>query len=298
MLAHKRESYSGFGGVVLGWKAGTVGFFMGFGGLGLSLIFLMSLDRETPIWFLFSISFAPALLQSFLTFELWPEPWMKASQQFVTRLFLALALASIVLAVIHGMKVDYFFPCVLVLIGAWPCLLAELAERPEPFKQARYTQPEKSADGSLVVKASVAKLAWLIFLVSLMLLISIAAIPSIIGWVGSLLLASLLMLAIYIYRPSANYLRIDQNGIEVVIAGQRRKSRWSDIIGFHVGDVEGDKRVGILYTDAYLAVHARAQMNSDDGWIRDIFVLRPEALCSVLNEWHAAMGGVVSAKLI
>jgi hypothetical protein len=282
---------------VFNWKAGSVGFFLGLGGLGLFLWLLMSLDKGTPFWLMFSASFAPAAVYCIATLENWPNDWSDYGERFALRFFLCVALTSAVVGAVHGLTADYVFPGVLAMIGAWPCVLGELAIRPKPFKQVRYRHPPSEADGSVVIKSSIAKLTWLVILVGLLLSMSISAIPSAAGWVGSLLLGPLLILAIYIYRPSANYLRIDRTGVEVVIGGRRSKSNWNDIIGFHVGDQDGDKMVGILYSDAYLNLHSCAPKQSGDGWIRNVFVLEPEVLCAILNEWRTTIAADGPAKL-
>lgn len=281
-----------------GWEARASGFCLGLGGMGLLLWLLMSLDRLAPFGFVFALCALPVLVYSISSFDFWPARRAQLGRRLAFLLYLGLALVAIVLGVAHGFSSNYVFPGALILLGTWPCVRAYLAERRRPYKQTRYRQPALQADGALIIKSSKVKLAWLVFLVGLLLAMSISTIPSVIGWVSSILLGALLVLAIYIYRPSANYLRIDQLGIEVVVGGQRSKSHWVDIVGFHVGESDGDTMVGILYSEAYLQTRSNARMQSGDGWIRDIYILRSEALCSVLNEWHAKATGGRPAKLL
>jgi len=247
---------------------------------------------------MFSAAFVPVAVYCIATLEIWPNDWSDFGKRLAFRFFLCVTLISVIVGAIHGLTIDYVFPGVLAMIGSWPCVLGELGARPKKFKQVRFQQPPREADGSIVIKSSIAKLTWLIILVGLLLLMSISAIPSATGWAGSLLLGPLLILAIYIYRPSANYLRIDLTGVEVVVGGQRRKSNWGDIIGFHVGDQDGDKMVGILYSDAYLNLVSCSSGQSGDGWIRNVFALEPEVLCAILNEWRANIASDEPAKLL
>jgi len=259
---------------------------MGLGGMGIFGWLLMALPVDVPFWIVVVLSASPVAVYGISSFGIWPDSMEKSGQILAFRLYLGLALVAFVVGSLNGFTIRHVFPGGLILLGIWQCVLVQLPVRKNTYIQGQYQRLPKRADGSLIIQASKVKLAWLVVLVALMFGISVAAIPSVAGWVGSLLFGALMVLAIYVYRPSANYLRVGQDEIEIVIAGQRSKLMWRDIAGFHVGDSDGDKMVAVLFTDAYLRSRAEAQEQPGDGWIRDIFVLRPEVLCSVLSEWH------------
>lgn len=55
-----------------------------------------------------------------------------------------------------------------------------------------------------------------------------------------------------------------------------------------MGDIRGDKRIGILYTQEYLSQIRGDSLNepdSDGDWIRDLYVLPLGKLCETLNSW-------------
>lgn len=121
-----------------------------------------------------------------------------------------------------------------------------------------------------------------------MLAVAITAIPSFWGWIGTILLGPLFLVALYIYRPSATYLRLHSKGIDISTARRKRTINWSDVVGFHIGDIRGDKRIGILYTQEYLSKIRSDSLNepdSDGDWIRDLYVLPLGKLCETLNSW-------------
>ena len=119
-------------------------------------------------------------------------------------------------------------------------------------------------------------------------MLTIAAIPSIYGWIGTILLGPLFLVTLYIYRPSVTYLRLHSTGFDISTARRQRTINWSDVAGFHIGEIRGDKRIGILYTQKYLSPHplrTSAEPDSDGEWIRDLYVLPLGKLCDTLNSW-------------
>lgn len=143
---------------------------------------------------------------------------------------------------------------------------------------------------AVVVKASIRKLAWLVVLVGALLAVAIGALPSLAGWLGTVLLAPLFVLALYVYRPGATFLTLHADGFDLSTAGRRRTIRWSDVAGFHVGRNGKDTQIGILYTDGYLMRQEAGPSHLPDAdveWIRDLYAMPLPDLCATLNGWAA-----------
>jgi hypothetical protein len=148
------------------------------------------------------------------------------------------------------------------------------------------------ADQTLVIKSSVWKLLWLVVLLGLLLVLAANAIPSMIGWLGTIIMGPLFLIALYIYRPNATFLKLHSKGLEITTAGRKRTVNWSDVIGFHIGKNGRDRSIGILYADDYIARHSTqmSQMpDSDIEWIRDLYVIPLDELCRTLNSWIAGV---------
>jgi len=143
---------------------------------------------------------------------------------------------------------------------------------------------------TIVIKSSIRKLFWLIILLGTLLLAAMSALPSIAGWLGTIILGPLFFIALHIYRPSATFLELHLNGLDISTAGRKRTVYWADVAGFHIGMNRGDRNIGILYDDDYIALN-RIQMSqmpdSDIEWIRDLYVMPLDELCRTLNSWVA-----------
>ena len=150
-------------------------------------------------------------------------------------------------------------------------------------------QPDLAEDvEAIVIKSSVWKLLWLIVLLGALLVMALAALPSLAGWLGTLFLGALLPIALYIYRPSASYLKLHANGLDIAVAGRKRTIHWSDVIGFHLHEERGDKRIGVLYSDACIQRNATQPWQTQDAdaeWIRDLYAMPVKELCDILNRW-------------
>ncbi|WP_081493469.1 hypothetical protein [Herbaspirillum sp. CF444] len=150
--------------------------------------------------------------------------------------------------------------------------------------------PKLGQQSDLIIKASVVKIAWLLVLLGLLTLFSAFCIQlqPVWGWIGTILFAPLFVLSFYVYRPSATYLRLSTEGMDIVNMGRRFKLHWSDVEGFHLGNVKGDRQIGILYTDAYLEQQtAHFIHDSDHAWLRDLYSLPLDSLCKILNQWKS-----------
>lgn len=144
------------------------------------------------------------------------------------------------------------------------------------------------SDEVTIIKPSLRKLLWLDLVLGALLSLAVVAIPSVWGWLGTFILGPLFLIALYIYRPSATFLRLHLDRLDISTVGRRHIIYWRDVAGFHIGEVKGDKRIGILYTQEYLlqkSVYSSAEPDSDGDWIRDLYVMRLDKLCETLNNW-------------
>ena len=140
----------------------------------------------------------------------------------------------------------------------------------------------------VIIKSSPWKLLWLLALLGAMLALSIGVIPNFWGWLGTIILCPFFLITLYIYRPSANYLRLHRDGLDISTAGRLHTINWLDVVGFHIADISGDKKIGILYTEEYLLqlpTHLLALPHSDGDWIRDLYAIPLNKLCDTLNCW-------------
>ncbi|QBI01850.1 hypothetical protein [Pseudoduganella albidiflava] len=148
----------------------------------------------------------------------------------------------------------------------------------------------------MIIKASLRKLLWLLVLLGSLLLMAVSALPGLAGWFGTIVMGPLFCLALYIYRPGATLLRLHASGLDIETAGRKRTVDWSHVIGFHIGMNQGDRHIGILYTNDHLA-HLRLRQSrapdSDIEWIRDLYVMPLDELCSTLNRWVARKNPLV-----
>jgi hypothetical protein len=150
---------------------------------------------------------------------------------------------------------------------------------------------------AIVIKSSVWKLLWLVVLLGALLLMAVAALPSMAGWSGTVFLGALFPIALYIYRPGATFLKLHANGLDIATAGRQRTINWSDVLGFHIAENRGDKQIAILYADDYLVQNSTQLLqvpDSDIEWIRDLYVIPLDKLCDTLNSWAAKRNSVTS----
>jgi hypothetical protein len=149
-------------------------------------------------------------------------------------------------------------------------------------------------DQAMLIKSGIGKLLWLVALLGLLLLMTISALPSMAGWIGTLLLGTFFPIALYIYRPGASFLRLHETGLDIAVAGRRRTINWSDVAGFHIGKNGGDTQIGILYV-ADVALNDTPVFRAPDAdveWIRDIYAMPLDTLCNTLNQWALAKNSI------
>ena len=146
-----------------------------------------------------------------------------------------------------------------------------------------------SHTGSLIVKSSFRKLAWLILLMGSFAFLSIFCISlkPVVGWIATAFTVPFFLITLYLYRPSATFLRLNVEGFEAVSAGRRVRLKWTDVTGFHVGAVRGDKVIGIIYSEEYVFQSQNSAISQNDmeqAWIQDRYALSVEAVCKLLND--------------
>jgi hypothetical protein len=110
-----------------------------------------------------------------------------------------------------------------------------------------------------------------------------------VGFFGLGIPASLLMM-----RPIATYLRLDEQGFEIVAMSRRTAFKWSDVEGFYVGSIRGAKMIGIAFSPEYTKQRAgraiASALSGMEGAIADSYNAPIEEVCRTLNEWKARFG--------
>lgn len=113
---------------MLDWSAGAIRATVGVGGLAFSFYVWNLLEPllhlEVDYWPIFLIAFLPMLIFFFATPDMLPVKIILPAQWMAIIWYFLLVVLSVCVAVYRGlMAIDAFF-AVLILIGAWPCLLA------------------------------------------------------------------------------------------------------------------------------------------------------------------------------
>jgi len=161
-------------------------------------------------------------------------------------------------------------------------------------KQPAHTmQIHPDERSELVIGASILKMLWLVALLGAFAFLAIFSIflNSFWGWIGAIILVPLFILSLYVYRPSATYLRLNWEGAEIVNMGRLFKLKWSDVEGFHVVKNRGDSQIGILFTETYLEQNrAYFIQDPDRAWIRDLYTVSTDSLCEILNQCRSPDG--------
>lgn len=112
---------------------------------------------------------------------------------------------------------------------------------------------------------------------------------SVLGWLcvgffGLGIPVSLLMM-----RPNTTYLRLDQEGFEIVAMSRRSAFKWTEVEGFHVGKMHGTKMIGIVFSPECTKQQAARAFASSiagiEGAIADHYITPIEEVCKIMNEW-------------
>lgn len=90
-------------------------------------------------------------------------------------------------------------------------------------------------------------------------------------------------------RPGSNYLRLDQDGFEIVAMWRHYRYAWTDVDAFYLCNISGAPAVGIQFspscTSQRIGRAVAEGLTGVEGAIGNLFTAGPEAICVTLNEW-------------
>lgn len=116
----------------------------------------------------------------------------------------------------------------------------------------------------------------------------------ILGWVGVVFFGLGIPVSLLMLRPNTTYLRLTQEGFDIVAMSRASTYKWADVEGFHIGQIRGAKMVGIVFSHAYekqrSARAVASALGGMEGAIADNYTAPVEVVCATLNEWKARSG--------
>ena len=116
----------------------------------------------------------------------------------------------------------------------------------------------------------------------------------ILGWLwiaffGLGIPASLVMLS-----PNSTYLKVDDDGIDLVTMFRHLKLQWADVDGFRMASIHGTKMIAVEYSLQYTkqstARAVASTLSGMEGAIADHYSAPLEQVLQTLNEWKARHG--------
>lgn len=150
----------------------------------------------------------------------------------------------------------------------------------------------------LVIRGSRERFLWLIVMGVCLVGLSYWALAEqhmwFLGGLGMIFFGLGLIITVLMMRPGSTYLRLYQEGFEVVAMKRPYRYLWTDVDGFHLADLNGAKVVAIELNPSCKAQRigrAVAQgLTGIEGAIGNIFERPPSAICDILNEWKSLHG--------
>ncbi len=97
--------------------------------------------------------------------------------------------------------------------------------------------------------------------------------------------------ALTMFLPSAVYLRLDEQGIEMASLFKKQWIGWNDVEAFELAQIQGTKMIAILYSSDYqeqkLLRKASAALAGMEGGIANNYSAPLQEILKSLREWHA-----------
>jgi len=89
--------------------------------------------------------------------------------------------------------------------------------------------------------------------------------------------------------PQASYLKLNEEGFETCSMFRKHKYNWSDVGGFGVGSISGNKMVMFNFSQEYKKAKNARKLSSAlagaEGALHDTFGLKAEELAGLMNEY-------------
>jgi len=146
-------------------------------------------------------------------------------------------------------------------------------------------------DEELIIPGSRKKALWV--LLAALALIAVGVCLILIGEFWGWVMVGFFSLAIpiSIWSIASNHcLRLDSNGVEVRSPWKPTLIRWTDVDGFYVATMHGNKMIGIAYASSYKGLAAgrkvAAFLSGMEGALPNHYQASPEEICETLNRWR------------
>ena len=114
------------------------------------------------------------------------------------------------------------------------------------------------------------------------------------GWVMVGFFSLAVPIAIWMLATNRSYLKLDRNGVEAMSPWKPTLIRWTDVDGFYVATLSGNKMIGIEYSSAYKGMAAgrkvAAFLSGMEGALPNHYQATPEEICETLNRWRQRYG--------
>jgi len=148
------------------------------------------------------------------------------------------------------------------------------------------------ADEELIIPGSRKKAVWI--LIAAIALVAVGVflilIGALWGWVMVGFFSLAIPIAIWTLVTNKSYLKLDRNGVEAMSPWRPTLIKWTDVDGFYVATMHGNKMIGIEYSSAYKGMAAgrkvAAFLSGMEGALPNHYQGSPEEICRTLNEWR------------
>jgi hypothetical protein len=98
-------------------------------------------------------------------------------------------------------------------------------------------------------------------------------------------------IALWMLATNKSYLKLDRNGVEALSPWRSTLIKWTDVDGFYVATMYGNKMIGIEYSSSYKGMAAGRKVaaflsGGMEGALPNHYQGSPEEICDTLNRWR------------
>lgn len=115
------------------------------------------------------------------------------------------------------------------------------------------------------------------------------------GWLCAAFFGLGIPASIFMMLPNAMFLRLDHEGFEMGAAFGRQKILWSEVDGFQISSIRGNKMIEILYNENYgrqkVGLAVASAMAGMEGAIANSYESSLEEVFDALVAWKERYGG-------
>ena len=152
------------------------------------------------------------------------------------------------------------------------------------------------ADEELIIPGSRQKAVWVLLAAIALLAVGVflIRIGHFWGWVMVAFFSPGIPVAIWLLVSGQSYLRLDPIGVEVKSPWKPALIKWTDVNGFYVATLHGNKMIAIAYSSSYQGMASgrkvAAFLSGMEGALPNHYQASPEEVCETLNRWRKKYG--------